>query len=174
MAPIRASLALLVLTVLAVPAQADVYRYIDKNGNLVLTDQAVPGAVKVQEKPVMTIPALKGLTPTGNKKKTDTKAAPLKDYAITIASPAPESTFQRYSGDAVPVAVSVSPDLDGGLTLKLLLDGQPYDGGQLPLDEMDRGKHVLSAVIVDEAGNVVLQGPANSFYVQQHGQAGKP
>jgi len=160
----RLALPLVVLLLVTLPAMATVYKYIDKNGNLVLTDQPVPGAVEVPLHPVMTMPALKGdLQPQPVKKK-DSKIS----YTITITSPAANAIFYRNQDDSIALAVSVDPALQPGSVLQLEVDGKPVDNTELEVDQLDRGSHNVSAAVIDNKGELVTQGPSNVFYVQQH------
>lgn len=147
---------------LSLQAMADVYKYIDKDGNLVLTDKKVPGAVPVVVPPTMTMPFPKG-APALPAATSEAAGA----YTITITSPAPGSTYRRNQDSGVPIAASVSPELQEGLTLQVLLDGAPVSGDAVSLDQVTRGSHTVSARIVDSAGKVVEDGPSNTFYVQQ-------
>jgi hypothetical protein len=159
-----AVLALAVLLAVAEPAGATIYKYIDKNGNMVLTDQPVPGAVEVPEHPVMTMSFPKGdVQPMATSKKEEKP-----NYVITITSPAPNAIFYRQQDHVVAVAVSVDPALKPGSALVLQLDGKPFDGSEIDIDAMERGSHNVGAKIVDLKGNVVAEGPSNIFYVQQH------
>lgn len=155
----------LLLLSLVTPVQAAIYKYIDKNGNLVLTDEPVPGATKIEEKPVMTIPAMDkskvhGL-PAGK-----AEAAASKEYVITIVSPKNDATIQRHADEQIPVGVSVSPALERGHVLDVLLDGRVFNGSALP-SELDRGSHTLSTRVRDAAGKVLKEGPSVTFHIQQ-------
>jgi hypothetical protein len=163
MASVGRFLALMAGVLLSLQAAADIYKYIDKDGNLVLTDQKVPGAVLVPQHPVMTMTFPKGDAP----KATATSGKSVTFYTITIGSPAADATFQRNSDGVVPIAVSVDPQLKDGLSLELLLDGAHFDGDALPLDQVTRGGHSLSARIVDATGRIIQDGPSVNFYVQQ-------
>ncbi len=166
MASLRLAGAMALLVALVPHAQAEIYKYIDKNGNLVLTDEPVPGAKKVETGPVMTIPAIdKNKLPPLPANKPATSG----DYAITISSPVADSTFQRNSAEPVPVAVSVSPNLKAGHQLKILLDGKAFSDGAIAVSALERGSHTLSTQIVDTQGQTVKQGPSTTFHIQQIG-----
>lgn len=158
----------LLLVAPALPVQAEVYRYIDKNGNQVFTDAPRDGAEKVQTKPVMTMPFPKakpggkaGATSAQQKKPSEVV------YTVTMASPPPETVFRRGEGE-VPVAASVSPSLAVGQQLEILLDGKPWEGAAIPLDDsLDRGTHTLQARVVDDKGSVLATSPVVNFHVQQ-------
>lgn len=163
-------LTLVLIAAPALPASATIYKYIDKNGNLVLTDQPVPGAVIVPEHPVMTMPFPKGDLLPGPVKK-DTKV----NYTITITSPEANAIYYRNQDDSVAVAVSVDPALKPGSVLQLELDGKPFDGTEIDIDSLDRGSHSIGGEIIDGQGNIVVKAPNTVFFVQQRvtGEAGK-
>jgi len=155
-------LALVMLTALAQPASATIYKYIDKNGNLVLTDEPVPGAVIVPEHQVMTMPFPKG----------DVQPLPVKkdvkvNYTITITSPEANAIYYRNQDDSVAVAVSVDPALKPGSVLQLELDGKPFDGTEIDIDSLDRGSHSIGGEIIDGKGSILGKAANTVFFVQQ-------
>lgn len=154
------------LLVAVMPVQADVYRYVDEQGNQVFTDAPREGAEKIKTSPVMTIPFPRGAAGGGTTTPAARKPAEVS-YVITMKGPSPDGTYRR-GDDAVPVAVSVSPSLEKGHDLVLLLDGQPWQGEAIVFDDaLDRGAHTLEARVVGEQGNV-LASSSLTFYVKQH------
>ncbi len=152
--------------------QADVYRYIDSNGNQVFTDsppkdKADAGkAEKVETKPLMTVPAFQG----GSRKSSPQplpKAGNV-DYEIVIQSPQPGATFQKNAEEEIPVAVSVSPSVANGHRMVYLLDGQEQSGaiGSLSSEKFDRGTHRLEVRVLNAKGDV-LSKAAVEFNIQQ-------
>lgn len=142
------------------------YKYYDKNGNMVITDTPREGAEKVETKPVMTIPFPKGHTASEGEQKKDVKT--VTGYTIVIQSPAAESTFQ-HGGDPIPVAVSVSPALQPGHKLEMLLDGKSIGDAtatSIQPNTLDRGAHQLQVRVVDDKGRVVKETSA-AFFIQQ-------
>lgn len=155
---------LLVVPVLA--AEAEVYRYIDRNGNQVFTDSPPQGAEKVRQGPVMTMPFPKGAVARPLEVEAARKPLVSGSYAVTLSTPAMDSVYRRGEGE-VPVAVSVSPALTDGHQLHVLLDGKRWEGGSIPLNEsLDRGTHVIEARVVNGSGDV-LASSSVSFHVQQ-------
>ncbi|MDP2226989.1 MAG: DUF4124 domain-containing protein [Moraxellaceae bacterium] len=163
--------AMLVLCLPALPAQAQIYKYVDASGNLVLTDTPREGAVPVQTSPIMTMPFPKGSSPPSSSAGDPTPARQQAlAYTVLLSSP-PADTSYRRGEDAVPVAVTVSPSLADGHRLEVLLDGKVISNGggtSIALDEnIDRGTHTLVARVVDSAGKVLASSAAVSFTVQQ-------
>ncbi len=155
----------LVLPVLV--AEAEVYRYVDKNGNQVFTDTPPQGAEKIDPGPTMTMPFPKG---EAVRSKKEAEAASKRivggPYTITLSAPAPDSVYRRGEGE-VPVAVSVDPALAEGDQLNVLLDGKRWPGGSIPLDDtLDRGSHIVEARVVNSRGEVQTSTSA-TFTVQQ-------
>jgi hypothetical protein len=166
----RFTLLLGVLLVLGSPLHAEVYKYYDSNGNLVLSDSLPKDknskAEKIETRPIMTIPALDA-TRKGASAADKAPAKPLK-YVILVQSPAPEATFQRSEGD-IPLAVSVTPGLQPEHHLEVLMDGAlvSSDGsGTLKVDDLERGSHTLLVKVLDTNGKTVASNQS-TFYLQQ-------
>jgi hypothetical protein len=160
------ALFLLVLTAgMTGTATADIYKYIDAAGNLVLTDSlpkdsALAGkAEKIETRPLMTVPAYKSGNSGPEKKKDDTHG-----YIVIIQSPANEAVFTR-GGDAIPVAYSVDPSLKNGDQLKVLVDGAITDAASLNSDKLGKGSHTLNGKVIDASGKTVA-GASVGFQIQ--------
>lgn len=152
-------------------AQAEVYRYIDSNGNLVFTDSPpkdkadAAKAEKVETRPIMTVPAFQG-GKAAESAETPRQAA--TGYEVVIQNPEPGATFQKNAGESIPVAVSVTPSVANGHRVIYLLDGKEQDGavGGLTSDMFDRGTHRLEVRVVDRQGGVLARA-AVEFNIQQ-------
>jgi hypothetical protein len=163
---------LLVLLALALPAAADVYKYYDKDGNLVLSD-AVPNdraekAEKLTPNPIMTVPALKTGKPAyGSATATERAAAPVRgNYEIVIQSPGADEHY-RTVDEAIPIAFSVSPALQDGHSLATLLNGKPAaDVYAIAPEPLGRGSHTLEVRVADAEGKV-LKSSSVTFHIQQ-------
>lgn len=178
MRPLFRSFMVLAVLLAGAPARAEIYKYYDAEGNLVLSD-TVPKdnpelAEKLKPRPIMTIPAM---APDRRRMPvpvaTKAKASAAEEYVIVIQSPANDETYPRGSGP-VALGVSVSPGLAAGHRLEFLLDGQPAaDLARIEPDQMDRGSHVLTARVVDSAGTV-LKVAEVTFHVQQRSALSQP
>lgn len=150
----------------AMPAAATVFKYFDKNGNLVLTDRPVKGAVEVPVGPTMTIPA-----PTGNSAPPSAARKPREAYKVSITSPEKEAIFYRNEDSSVAVAVAVDPALKPGSVLQVTLDGQAYENTEIDVGSLDRGSHNIGAKVINSHGEAVAEAEPVVFYVQQHSAA---
>jgi hypothetical protein len=93
------------------------------------------------------------------------QAAP---YRVTIGNPGDDATVYSDTGE-MTVQVAVTPDLAGGDSVELLVDGEPAGlpttSLDFPLTGMARGQHMLQARIIDATGNVGSMSPPSTFYV---------
>jgi len=147
-------------------AVADVYTYIDAEGNRVFTDQPHRNAKKVDIAPSnnMAVPPKK--SPPKSASRTP---PPLFVYQLLrILAPEPDATIRDVQGN-LTVTVTNDPALQPGHTYRLLLDGAPYGApGRSPvfsLSNIDRGTHQLSIEIVDQSGRVAERTPNQPFHM---------
>ncbi len=163
----RALICLLML--IGQPAAADVYTYIDAEGNRVFTDQPHKNAKKVEVTPGNQIRSTPKTPSQASSAKP--KAGPLFRYQLLrILAPEPDSTIRDIQGNLI-VTVTNDPELQPGHTYRLLLDGKAYgNAGRspvFPMTNIDRGTHQLSIEIIDEFGRVAERTPNQPFHMMR-------
>ena len=93
-------------------------------------------------------------------------AATVNAADIEIFQPKHEETVHNNDGD---VTVEVMALLDAGYTIRLLIDGERAapDSRELTfrLRGIDRGEHMLQALILDERGYVVNRSQPVTFFL---------
>ena len=159
-------IALLCLALLALPLQAEVYTYIDAEGNRVFTDRPTPGnAERIQLAPTNAMAAPAAVAPP--------PAAPVTPPApayqlLRILVPQPDATIRDSAGNLI-VTASSEPALLSGHSYRLLLDGQavgePGRSPVFPLENIDRGTHQLAVEIIDVQGRTVERTPNQPVHV---------
>ncbi|SQG00781.1 Penicillin-Binding Protein C-terminus Family [Paucimonas lemoignei] len=154
----------------AIPAMADVYTYIDAAGNRVFTDQPHKNAKRVDIPP--------SNSTTGTPPKRTVKSSPViptykamfRYQLLRVLVPEPDATVRSTPGDLI-VTVTSDPALQPGHSYQLLVDGAPSAApGRspvFPLQNVDRGTHQLSVVILDENGRVLERTPNQPFHMQR-------
>lgn len=165
------SVVLVAAMLLAVPAwSTDVYRWVDSSGQEHYSDQWRPGAekIRIQDSPVSSSPPPAPATPAASGKPA---AQPGSRYAsLEIASPAQEEVLWNIEGQ-LRVALQVTPTLQPGHGLRLLLDGQerevPEGSTEVRLTDVFRGMHILKAQVVDDTGRTLIESPERTFTVRQ-------
>lgn len=157
------------LLALALPASAQIYKYVDANGNTVFTNQPPDGAAaeSVNLPPTNTVEMQTPSTPAGNDDTSTQSAAPYSALSLTGI---PDDEAMRANNGTFVVGVNIQPRLQPGHQLRLILDGEPYgQAGNVPslqLTNVERGEHSLAVAIV--AGErIVQQSATETFTVQR-------
>ncbi|MBD9610776.1 DUF4124 domain-containing protein [Pseudomonas sp. PDM02] len=160
---------LLAACLIALSASAEVFTYIDAQGNRVFTDQ--PGSGNARRVPLATSNRMSanptGAAPVIAEKRTETK--PLFRYdMLRVLVPEPDATIRSSAGELI-VSITSEPGLQRGHRYRLLLDGQPTaEPGPSPvfaLSNIDRGSHNLSVEILDEHGRIVERTASQPFHM---------
>lgn len=146
---------------------AEVYTYVDADGNRVFTDQPHRNAKKVDIAPTNRVDQ-----PTKAPSRASTPkpaARPIFHYQLLrILAPEPDSTIRDIEGN-LNVTVSNDPELQPDHLYRLLLDSKPYGGPTrspvFPLTNIDRGTHQLSVEIIDQYGRVLERTPNQPFHL---------
>lgn len=159
----------------------DIYRWIDENGNEVYSDQPTENAEKIELRHSMIYTPV--VIPDSNDLSTDdTQAAteqsetdqtePAPNYQLIIVSPEDDAGIRVNNGNVV-VNLQVIPALvpERGDRIQLYLDGLPV-GLPMPqlsflLENLDRGTHQLSAVVLNASGEVLAQSAPTTFHLQR-------
>lgn len=164
----------LLLLVLLLPIAAGaktIYKYYDADGNVVFTDQPMPGAEKVNlpEPQVVSNPNRTTYAPS----LPLMPAAPASDVApysqFKIKAPAKDETFRNQ--EDVLVSLSIMPRLRSGDKVQLTLDGapvgKPKPSPQFALPNVERGSHTLQAHIIDANGKTVMSSDTITFHMHK-------
>jgi hypothetical protein len=149
-----------------------VYKWVDENGVVHYSDQPHPEAQKVDVPPVQTYKggASGPATPAGPTAP-PASAEPASAYqGCAISEPGSDQTFTNV--DTLSIVVRTDPELRAGDRVYLTLDGQPLNGGkptgsQFTLSPVDRGTHVVQAIVRNGQGGLVCQTPGVTFNVHQ-------
>lgn len=166
------------LAITVTPLMAQVYKVVDKDGNVTFTDQQpADGSKPVKLAPISVIenPGYeKAPEPTAAPDPTAEKELSLKDTRkiyrdFAIVSPGQEESVWKPDGPIV-VAWSTRTALEKGMKVTLFLDGkanqttvQPI----IPLSGMDRGEHTVKAELRDSKNRLVATAETITFFVRQ-------
>lgn len=162
-------LCLLCLLPLPFAVAATVYTYKDADGNTVFTDQARPGARRIEVTPTNSV------TPVAKPVRRAAPSAPpaavqQRYQMLRILTPLPDAGVQQEDG-AMIVTLASDPGLYEGNYYRVLLDdnpaGDPSPSPVFSLQNIDRGAHQLSAEIIDDRGHVIERTPNQPFYLQR-------
>lgn len=166
-------IALLLGIAMAVPAAAaDVYKSTNAEGNVVFSDQPSPGAETIRIQETQTVPADRA----GTFEYTPPAPEAFAYGKVAIEQPSNDEAL-RPEDKSVVVSVSLEPELRGGDSLVLMLDGREFAAGRsksFALAELDRGTHTVEAVVRENGGRVVARSAPVSFHVLRTAIPPKP
>lgn len=162
---------LLCLLFVTQAASAQVYTYIDAEGNRVFTDKPrSSNAERVMLAPSNSAqmsqpqPTVRMAPPPAVSKTT------VHYQLLRILVPEPDASIHNGSGDMI-VTLNSEPGLLPGHSYRLLLNGEPQgETSRSPvfsLQHVDRGTHQLVAEIIDSAGLIVERTPAQPFHMHR-------
>lgn len=151
------------------PAHAEVYTYIDAEGNRVFTDQPPKGNAERIE-----------LAPSNSFGNSVQPPQPVVEYQqqpppptyelLRILMPEPDVTISDNDGNLL-VTLNSEPPLRPADNFRLLLDGQPYGAptrsAVFELKNIDRGTHQLAAEIIDPYGRILERTPSQPFHMKR-------
>ncbi|UVE18213.1 DUF4124 domain-containing protein [Pseudomonas sp. LS44] len=155
------------LILLGLPAAAEVYTYIDAEGNRVFTDRPHGGnAERLQLPPTNGIGAPQPSAPAVVQAAT---TLPQSYQLLRILVPQPDATVQNGSSGELIVTATSEPGLLPGHSYQLLLDGQaataPSRSPVFPLTNLDRGTHQLAVEILDAQGRTLERTPSQPVHI---------
>ncbi|OOZ40102.1 hypothetical protein BOW53_09105 [Solemya pervernicosa gill symbiont] len=164
---------LFILVVVAPSGSAEIYKYVDEQGNLIYSDRA-PQGVEQLELPDIQLYSHPPLPEASKQADVEGESDGIEtNYSqIRITSPGSEETVRDNSGN-LSVAVSLEPalNLEAGDTLTLLMDGAVVSEGQtsssIQLSGIDRGAHTLTASVVSKSGATRISSSSVRFYLMR-------
>lgn len=182
----------LITLLLVTSAQADIYRSVDAEGNIVFTDEPGPGAEKIEVAPASVISPEPSIT-TGDEEVdeilklspetepavTEQAADAVPAYQVRIIAPADDESIWVNNGN-VTVSLIVEPQLNAerGDLIVLSVDGadvgQPQPSTSFQLTNLSRGTHTASATIVDSAGSPLTTSATVTFHLHRTSVLNKP
>jgi hypothetical protein len=168
MKPRQSWLAIGLLAACTVQA-AVIYKWVDADGVVHYSDQAVPGAEKIitAGSPSSSV---SGRGTSGPIAQAPQKPAGGLNYTeFSITSPAPDQTF--FGDDVIPVRLNVNPALRPNQAITWHLNGQQLDSPpnalSFVLPRLDRGSYALTATITDQQTSESQTSNSVTFFVRQ-------
>ena len=167
------------LTLVAAPLSAQVYKTVDKDGNVIYTDQPPKdGSRPIELKPISVIeaPTYETAAPAGygDAAGEEAKEKPLrflrnhyKDFAIV--SPRSEEAVW-YSQEVITVAWGTGNPVEPGMQVTVTVDGArqtPTSERVIPITGLERGEHTVTAELKDARNRSIATATSITFFVRQ-------
>lgn len=167
----------LALLLIAVAAQATLYRWTDEQGNVHMSDKPPPANVEyeVMDQPrpnVVTTPK----PPPPPQDVVDTLGEPAEDEAapkavvyrsLRIIQPQEDEGVRANNGE-ISITVSPNPGLGEDDKIVIYLDNKVVSRGKktsVTIQNVNRGTHKTRAVIINRKGRTVIKSRTVTFHV---------
>lgn len=170
-------LVLLVGCLLSVASTADIYKWVDAQGNVHYGDD--PGersAEKMDQLPGLSTYApppikIQQQEPAKIQSKTPLPEKNAVDYrSISIVKPENGETIRSNPG-TVEIFIALAPPLGETDHIRVTLDGKPLPGQHkktvVQLENVDRGEHQLSVEVHNRNGRKLLGSASHTFYLHK-------
>jgi hypothetical protein len=170
--PMKALFLIAVTTsaLIALPAQAEVYRQVDADGNVTFTDEPDDSAERVNVKPVTTITMPRPETVNEQLSEEDETIGDEDAYeSVGFTSPADDEAFHSGSGN-VEFRVASTPGLRQGHQFEITMDGAPVGqtrSGSVTVNNVFRGTHNAGVNVIGPEGERIYTGDKISFTVHR-------
>ena len=158
---------LVLLLAIAMPLHAEIFRWVDAQGNVVYGDKP-PKQTAAQAVNLPTLTVADSFTPAPNApaaKPEEPQASAYSDFKVS--TPTTDEEVRANDGN-VTVTLALQPQLQPNDGITLYLDGkQVANGAQLSfnLSEVERGEHSVFAVLNDATGNIIQNTETVKFNV---------
>jgi hypothetical protein len=165
---------LLLGLVLAVGAAhaGSIYKYTLPNGDVVYSDRAPPAdqgeEVKLEPLQSFTVPPAPPLEDSTRKQDAP---KPVGYETFKVTNPTNDATI-RDNGGNVRVSLSLSPALQSGHSIEVMVDGRSIGSGRgtsVTLTAVDRGTHTVRAAVKDSEGKEIARSNSVIFHLKRGG-----
>ncbi len=172
---IRLVIVLSLLTPLTLQADEEFYKITDQEGNITLSDtpggkSSITESITIKQPSTVSAP----VPPHTSSIKKETNPEQKNYRSLTISSPAEEQTLP-YSPDGIRINAQLIPTLKKGHRITYTFDGQPIatQAGSTSalIAGAHRGKHSVSAAVVNASGQTLITSPPRYFFIFQASRA---
>jgi len=157
--------------------QADIYRSIDREGNVTFTDEPDTKAelIELEELPTYEALPIPVAVPLETSTLPDGAEATAKKPKYKISVMYPEQNQSIWEGGGIFTAtVTVQPQLNANRAdqIQFKLDGKAVSGPQSELshtfENIERGSHILAVSVVDKNGKVLKTSKSILFHMHRN------
>lgn len=161
----------LILLLVSFSTQAEIYRGVDEEGEIFYSDKEQPNAelIPTPTPNAISMPKLEAKKPVAEDAE-DAEMNPYKSFGIV--NPANNTTIRDNAGN-ISITLSLLPALDtkNNHRITIYLDGQIVISATteltIQLANIRRGKHTLSAKVIDGKGKQLIRSNAVTINMKQ-------
>ena len=164
-------------------AQAEIYKTVDEDGNVVFTDIPPREDDENAEQIIIENPnsfAVDEAIPNADAWIVETEEGeeeepPFRYAALQIVSPADDEPVRENAGN-ITIVTNISPQLQRGHIARLLMDGSVVQEGpqaSFSLVNVDRGTHVIEVEVLDDQAQALIRSDQSTFHMLRYAGGGR-
>jgi hypothetical protein len=171
---------LLLLALACGQAGAQVYKTVDEDGNVVYTDQAPKDGSEPMDLPPLSIVEAPNYEATARPradadededagKELSLRQLRRRYEGFAIVSPENEQSLWNPQG-LITLAWQAPHPLQEGMQVRASMDGEQIgltSDRVIPITKLERGEHILEAVLVDARGRAIATADPVTFFIRQ-------
>lgn len=163
------TLRLLLLLLVSFSLQAEIYKGVDAEGNVIFTDKEIPNAEKI---PMRLPTVIKMPKPEVVEQATEDNSSSVNYRTFKILQPQNNATLRENTGN-VSVSLELTPNLNttAGHRVSIVVDGKVVTKGTtaltVQLPNIDRGSHTLKARVIDKNNKTVITSNTVTFHMKR-------
>lgn len=153
---------------------ADVYKYVDENGNVAFGDKPIEGAEKVRIPGVKSSSRSSSASNSGSSNRVETEGEaeegelPATNYSeLAVLTPRQGKVVDPATGN-VQVIMLPTPALGPADELVIAIDGKDVNKGRevnLSIQNLANGPHTVSGRIQNQDGKVIIESASVKFQI---------
>jgi len=165
----KIALGFTLLLLLLSSTQAELYKSVDADGNVVYSDEETPGAEEIIPDALITVPMSKYKPKESVEKEAPTQTQYTR---FKITSPANDATVRDSTG-AVQIALFSKPKLDikAGHSITVFVDGKQVAKNSktmsIRISDIYRGSHQVHATIRDKNNKTLITSNSVRFHLKR-------
>lgn len=162
----------LLLLLISLAVQAEVYRSVDREGNVIFSDTSTDNAEKIELQQSYTYSPPVIIDLADDEPPPPPIEITVPNYTLVITSPSQNETIRENAGN-ITIDSSVTPPIntDRGDKLIFSLDGKlksdAQDATSYTFTNVDRGSHIAVVSVIDNTGNVIKTSKSILFHLQR-------
>jgi hypothetical protein len=166
----RKGIFIIILLMLASICQADIYKWVDSQGNVHFSDKPHPGSEAVTLPEVQTYSPPPVSTSNQQASSNDDSDDVATYTTFDIIQPTNEETIRNNDG-SVNVIVTIKPMLKQGDKLQMVYDGKdmgdPQTSPAFAISGIYRGAHTVAVKLIASDGNVIKTTDTVKFFMHR-------
>jgi len=151
---------------LAVPTQAQIYKWVMPDGSIRYSDKPQPGGKEVKLPPLQTYTAPP--IPAKAAKKSEASTTQAIEYKTFVVQSPKNNEVIRNNAGMISIQLSLEPALRSAHSIEIFMDGKSVGSGKgtrISLTNVDRGSHTIKASVKDESGKAIKQTASVTFHL---------